>query len=191
LNPISCGKNPENYLDLVKMLLPRASELVKDFEDIATNCGMGKEWEGHQQSTPSQNPDINLRRSLAFSATPTSNYANATGTSVADPNIIPSVFASSFPNPPSAHPPNGGAPLNNTLDFQDDGRQDDVENLLNPSEVNIAPHRRKKTPKQMLCALTEHQRIGLTWLLEQENDRKKKGGLLAGMPPILFSIRLT
>ncbi|KAH8742819.1 SNF2 family N-terminal domain-containing protein [Diaporthe sp. PMI_573] len=31
----------------------------------------------------------------------------------------------------------------------------------------------------MSCDLTEHQKIGLTWLLEQEKDRKKKGGLLA------------
>ncbi|KAK2602841.1 hypothetical protein N8I77_009346 [Diaporthe amygdali] len=38
---------------------------------------------------------------------------------------------------------------------------------------------RKQTPKQMSCTLLEHQKIGLTWLIEQEKDRQKKGGLLA------------
>lgn len=33
---------------------------------------------------------------------------------------------------------------------------------------------------QMSCTLMEHQKIGLTWLIEQEMDSKKKGGLLAG-----------
>lgn len=40
----------------------------------------------------------------------------------------------------------------------------------------------------MDCALTEHQRIGLTWLLQQEKDPKKKGGLLAGSLHNLISI---
>lgn len=72
----------------------------------------------------------------------------------------------------------------NTQHFQDDGRRDDVQNLLVLSEVDIPPNQRKHTPKQMSCDLTEHQRIGLTWLLEQEKDRKKKGGLLAGLSHI-------
>lgn len=71
-----------------------------------------------------------------------------------------------------------------TQHVQDDGGQDDVQNLLVLSEVNIPPSQRKQTPKQMSCDLTEHQRIGLTWLLEQEKDRNKKGGLLAGSSQI-------
>lgn len=71
-----------------------------------------------------------------------------------------------------------------TQHVQDDGGQDDVQNLLVLSEVNIPPSQRKQTPRQMSCDLTEHQRIGLTWLLEQEKDRNKKGGLLAGLSQI-------
>ncbi|KAI3394270.1 hypothetical protein diail_2973 [Diaporthe ilicicola] len=66
-----------------------------------------------------------------------------------------------------------------TQNCQDDGHRNDNQNLLVLSEVDIPPHQRKQTPKQMSCALTGHQRIGLTWLIDQEMDRKKRGGLLA------------
>lgn len=185
LDQIASGKNPEDYLEFVRFLLHKAPELVKDFEDIATKFGRGA-MERRQQTNSSQNPDINLRRSSALFATPTLNHANAFSTRAANTNITPSVLPPSLANPsaPRKWPSNENFPSNSTQDFQDDCRQDDVQNLLVLSEVNIPPRQRKKTPNQMSCALTEHQKIGLTWLLEQENDRKKKGGLLAGMSHI-------
>lgn len=102
-------------------------------------------------------------------------------------NVNTSIPASaSFPLAPTfqAQPQFSSTEVNHshsTQHFQDDGRRDDVQNLLVLSEVDIPPNQRKQTPKQMSCDLTEHQRIGLTWLLEQEKDRKKKGGLLAGL----------
>ncbi|KAG6355977.1 hypothetical protein INS49_015362 [Diaporthe citri] len=92
--------------------------------------------------------------------------------------------SASFPTVPAfnAQPQSPSNEVNHSHDtqhYQDDGRRDDVQNLLVLSEVDIPPSQRKQTPKQMSCDLTEHQRIGLTWLLQQERDPKKKGGLLA------------
>ena len=161
-------------MEFVQFILPEAKELVKDFEDLAAEFGRSAV-ERQQKSTSSQSPEINLRRSPALFATPRPDLGRPANTSPAN------VASSSAPR---QWPSNGVAPSSSTQDFQDDGHRDDVQNLLVLSEVNIPPRQRKQTPKQMSCDLTEHQKIGLTWLLEQEKDRKKKGGLLAGMSHI-------
>ncbi|KAK8860000.1 ATP-dependent helicase [Apiospora arundinis] len=53
-----------------------------------------------------------------------------------------------------------------------------MENFLSVNEHEIAPEKRMDTPIQMRCELMEHQRVGLTWLVDQEKS-KKKGALLA------------
>lgn len=58
----------------------------------------------------------------------------------------------------------------------------DIQKLLNLPDIYYPPEQRKQTPRQMTnsCLLMEHQKVCLTWLLRQEEDKDKKGGLLAG-----------
>lgn len=49
----------------------------------------------------------------------------------------------------------------------------------NMPEIEIAPEDRANTPLQMSCKLMEHQKVALKWLKDQENNRDKRGGLLA------------
>lgn len=67
--------------------------------------------------------------------------------------------------------------------FADEDHQRDIKKLLNLPDIYYPPELRKQTPMQMAdsCTLMEHQKICLTWLLNQEEDKHKKGGLLAGM----------
>ncbi|ROW15882.1 hypothetical protein VPNG_02557 [Cytospora leucostoma] len=74
----------------------------------------------------------------------------------------------------------------NSDDFVDDsirsaqmGHHEDVQKLLILPEIDIPRERRKQTPRGMSCQLMEHQKVCLTWLLQQEEDKHKKGGLLA------------
>ncbi|KAK8029547.1 hypothetical protein PG993_010838 [Apiospora rasikravindrae] len=53
-----------------------------------------------------------------------------------------------------------------------------LQNLLSVPEHEIAPADRLDTPMQMKCVLMEHQRVGLTWLVNQEKSARK-GALLA------------
>lgn len=53
--------------------------------------------------------------------------------------------------------------------------------LLRIPDVDIPPDARIDTPLQMACQLMEHQKVALQWLKDQEKDKHKRGGLLAGM----------
>ncbi|KAK7959385.1 uncharacterized protein PG986_004239 [Apiospora aurea] len=53
-----------------------------------------------------------------------------------------------------------------------------LQNLLSVPEHEVAPAQRLDTPMQMKCVLLEHQRVGLTWLVNQEKSIRK-GALLA------------
>lgn len=55
-----------------------------------------------------------------------------------------------------------------------------LQELLALPPVSIPPGQRERTPYQMACMLMEHQKVCLTWLVQQEDDPNKKGGLLAG-----------
>ncbi|KUI71446.1 hypothetical protein VM1G_07023 [Cytospora mali] len=58
---------------------------------------------------------------------------------------------------------------------------EDVQKLLVLPDIDIPPYERRQTPRQMSgsCRLMEHQKVCLTWLLNQEKDGHKKGGILA------------
>ena len=56
----------------------------------------------------------------------------------------------------------------------------DIENLLSLPKIDIPKDQRKQTSPAMSCELLEHQKVCLTWLIRQEQDPHKKGGLLAG-----------
>lgn len=58
--------------------------------------------------------------------------------------------------------------------------QDDIRKLLKMPAIEIPPEERANTPFQMSCRLMEHQKVALKWLKDQENNRYKRGGLLAG-----------
>ncbi|KAI0128171.1 hypothetical protein F4776DRAFT_198360 [Hypoxylon sp. NC0597] len=58
-------------------------------------------------------------------------------------------------------------------------RRQDLQKLLKLPEINFSPDQRKGTPFAMSCRLLEHQKVGLTWLIKQEEDRAKLGGILA------------
>lgn len=59
--------------------------------------------------------------------------------------------------------------------------QDDIRKLLKMPNIEIPPEQRAQTPYQMSCRLMEHQKVALKWLKDQENNRHKRGALLAGM----------
>lgn len=52
--------------------------------------------------------------------------------------------------------------------------------LLRLPEVNIPEDERLETPRGLTCELLPHQRVGLTWLIRQEQDPNKRGSILAG-----------
>lgn len=58
--------------------------------------------------------------------------------------------------------------------------QEQTRALLDLPEVDISEHERIETPRAMVCELLAHQRVGLTWLIRQEEDPNKRGSILAG-----------
>ncbi|RYP61070.1 hypothetical protein DL770_009854 [Monosporascus sp. CRB-9-2] len=67
----------------------------------------------------------------------------------------------------------------NVRDMRDVKEQEDIQRLLSLPDIDIPSAQRKETPRAMSCALMEHQRVCLTWMIQQEQDSHKKGGLLA------------
>lgn len=57
---------------------------------------------------------------------------------------------------------------------------EDICKLLKMPDIEIPPEQRSNTPREMHCKLMEHQKVALKWLKDQEKDRHKRGGLLAG-----------
>lgn len=59
---------------------------------------------------------------------------------------------------------------------------EEIQRLLQDlPDIDVPPEDRANTPVQMSITLMEHQKVALKWLKDQENNRAKKGGLLAGM----------
>ncbi|KAI1660707.1 SNF2 family N-terminal domain-containing protein [Daldinia decipiens] len=58
-------------------------------------------------------------------------------------------------------------------------QEKEIQNFLTMPEIDISPEQRKSTPASMSCTLMEHQKVCLTWLIQQEEDIHKKGGILA------------
>ncbi|KAI2607184.1 SNF2 family N-terminal domain-containing protein [Hypoxylon fragiforme] len=57
--------------------------------------------------------------------------------------------------------------------------QKELTRLLSMPDIDIPPSERTNTPAGMKCTLMEHQKACLTWLVKQEKDDHKKGGILA------------
>ncbi|KAJ4388636.1 hypothetical protein N0V93_006095 [Gnomoniopsis smithogilvyi] len=57
--------------------------------------------------------------------------------------------------------------------------------LLDLPEVNIPIDERVETPRALVCELLAHQRVGLTWLIRQEEDPEKRGSILAGKKTLI------
>lgn len=60
---------------------------------------------------------------------------------------------------------------------------EDIDHLMRMPEIDIPEQDRPATPMEMSCRLLSHQKVALKWLKEQEKDKGKCGGLLAGMFP--------
>ncbi|KAI1142039.1 hypothetical protein F5Y05DRAFT_213007 [Hypoxylon sp. FL0543] len=54
-----------------------------------------------------------------------------------------------------------------------------LQKFLKLPEIEIPRDKRMSKPPGMSCELLEHQKVGLTWLVQQEEDQHKKGGILA------------
>lgn len=66
--------------------------------------------------------------------------------------------------------------------------------LLHLPEVDIPEGERLETPRGLTCELLPHQRVGLTWLIRQEQDPNKRGSILAGKETsdlVLYSFHCT
>ncbi|KAI1861459.1 uncharacterized protein JN550_010839 [Neoarthrinium moseri] len=62
---------------------------------------------------------------------------------------------------------------------RDDDRDIDfIQFLANLPDIDVPPEGRKKKPGALTCKLMPHQRVGLTWLINQE-ESSAKGGILA------------
>lgn len=57
---------------------------------------------------------------------------------------------------------------------------EDLKQVLDVPAFRAPKAMRKQTPKQLACDLLEHQKVCLSWLLRQENNKDKLGSLLAG-----------
>lgn len=63
--------------------------------------------------------------------------------------------------------------------------RDQTRALLLLPEVNIPEDERLPTPRALTCNLLPHQRVGLTWLIRQEQDPNKRGSILAGRATLI------
>lgn len=75
-------------------------------------------------------------------------------------------------------------PANEELVMNREETRGGVREFLSLPDTDIPPEARMLTPHVMNCRLMEHQRCGLTWMARQEEEENKRGGLLAGMPPV-------
>ncbi|KAI8629627.1 hypothetical protein F5Y19DRAFT_72252 [Xylariaceae sp. FL1651] len=73
-------------------------------------------------------------------------------------------------------PPWPGLPLRN--EQQDRKEQEAIRNLFDMPEVEIPAWERQREPAALKPKLMPHQRVGLTWLIQQEHGAHK-GGILA------------
>lgn len=86
-------------------------------------------------------------------------------------------------DPVADHYPSDEEMVNNR-----EAAREDVRRFLSLPETEIPPEERMGTPVAMNCRLMPHQMCGLTWMVRQEEDDDKRGGLLAGKFPSLSSM---
>lgn len=75
----------------------------------------------------------------------------------------------------------GQANLNDNDEAQIEQTRHDMRSLMNLPPLEIPKAERMDTPAALKCRLFEHQKVALTWLVRQEQNPSKRGGLLAGM----------
>ncbi|GAW11441.1 hypothetical protein ANO14919_007870 [Xylariales sp. No.14919] len=81
-----------------------------------------------------------------------------------------------FGDLPLPHLPLAGLPPN--YDPYDDREREAIRNLLDVPDVDIPIWNRQREPAALQKKLMPHQRVGLTWLINQE-ESPHKGGILA------------
>lgn len=163
LGPISSGQAAEDFIPLVSHLLRRAPELVIKFKNMAKTLSR---LSGHrrrrvvtdQLSVPRSHPPHISPGSSALEALSIQESSDA---SLSEDEGVPGLGVHSSQN----------------------DHHENVQKLLVLPDIDIPPRLRKQTPRQMAdsCKLMEHQKVCLTWLVRQEEDKHKRGGLLAGM----------
>jgi hypothetical protein len=163
LGPISSGQAAEDFVPVVSQLLRRAPELVIKFKNMTKTLGHLSERRRRrlvidQLSVPRSHPPHTSPGSSALEAFSIEESSDA---SLSEDEDEPGRGVQSSQN----------------------GHHENVQKLLVLPDIDIPPRLRKETPRQMAesCKLMEHQKVCLTWLVRQEEDKHKKGGLLAGM----------
>ncbi|OTB00375.1 hypothetical protein M426DRAFT_26607 [Hypoxylon sp. CI-4A] len=74
-----------------------------------------------------------------------------------------------------AQPKNGQAHSHES----DSNHHQEIRQLLKMPAIKLRPEQRRNTPVAMACKLMEHQKVCLTWLMDQEEFPEKRGGILA------------
>lgn len=186
----------EDALPRVSVLLERAPELVRDY--IKLTDVFNHQWFSHRRP-----PIEQLPASLPTNSQPSSLYRQFSTQPKFD-----TYAEDSLSDDASASEDDGTDDSGNEVDANDTAYMQpskteklmelgrvhnaqetaDIQKLLLLPEIDIPPEQRKKTPRQMSCELMEHQKVCLTWLIQQEQDNHKRGGLLAGMPALGYEV---
>lgn len=161
LGPISSGQAAEDFVPLVSHLLRRAPELVIKFKNMTKTLSHLSEHRRRrlvtdQPSVPRSHPPPISSGSSALKAFSIEESSDA---SLSEDEDEPGLGVQSSQN----------------------DHHENVQKLLVLPDIDVPPQLRKETPRQMAesCKLMEHQKVCLTWLVRQEEDKHKKGGLLA------------
>ncbi|KAI1395553.1 SNF2 family N-terminal domain-containing protein [Hypoxylon fuscum] len=172
---MNSGRPSQELVPVVGNLFRTARELFQEFQNNATNWDEyrpqlpppSQSLQSSQPSQSAQHPSQFMQqplpsRQLAPTArrSPREYDGGDDGWGGADENV-------------------DGAVLNQGRQKSEDLKEKDIQGLLKMPEIDIPPEQRLKTPVGMACTLMDHQRVCLTWLVKQEKDPHKKGGLLA------------
>lgn len=172
LGPISSGQAAEDFIPFVSKLLKRAPELVLKFKNMTETLN---------------HLSVHRQRCLAADRllVPRSHPPHVSpGSSALEPfsvedNSHPDLSEDNDVSNPSEDDKFSCLGVQSA---QKD-HHENLQKLLVLPDIDIPPHLRRETPRQMAasCRLMEHQKVCLTWLLRQEEDKYKQGGLLAGI----------
>ncbi|KAI1453390.1 SNF2 family N-terminal domain-containing protein [Annulohypoxylon moriforme] len=177
----------EDFLPDVSNMLRRAPELASEYQTSMSAFDQARADHLKQPDQSQQPYQPSLPDALQLQPHPTSQY------------LDPPPYVPHLPTPASGNSDDHDDDDDDDQDDEeDDGRRDPtldllpmqvpqvpeherqaVQHLLQLPEIDIPPEQRKATPIEMSCSLMDHQKVCLTWLMEQENDPNKKGGILA------------
>lgn len=185
-------RSAEDALSHVSLLLRRAPELVRDYTKL-TNV-LNAQWFRDRHPRPTQLPLPPLPTPSQHHRLPRQPkldlYADDSldDDTSASENDSTSDDGSDVDEDEKAHASSQNAGMLIDLRKVHTAQENaDMQKLLLLPDIDIPPEERKKTPRAMSCTLMEHQKVCLTWLIQQEQDSHKKGGLLAGMVLLIRS----